>query len=122
MSLDQIKAFFQKANEDEALAQKLKDAQAAYTGDKSDKDAFIAAVIIPVAAEAGFNFTVEDFKAAFDTNEEGEASANELSAVAGGGCNDQLMEAQSWCGNNMTRQKLCGSLSVGMSCQWGIQA
>ncbi len=121
MSLDQIKAFFQKANEDEALAQKLKDAQAAYTGEKSDKDAAIAAVIIPVAAEAGFNFTVEDFKTVFEA--EGEASADELHAVAGGGgCNSELMELQSWCGNNMTRQRLCGSLSVGLSCQWGIQS
>ena len=122
MSLDQIKAFFQKVNEDEALAQKLKDAQAAFKGDKSDKDAFIAAVFIPVAAKAGFNFTVEDFKEVFDDNEEGESSANELKAVAGGGgCNDELMKAQSYCGNNMTRQKLCGSISVGISCQWGIQ-
>ena len=74
-----------KVNEDSELAQKLKDAQAAYTGDKSDKDAAIAAVVIPVAAKAGFNFTVEDFMAAIDNNEEGEASANELTAVAGGG-------------------------------------
>ena len=84
MSVEQVKAFFAKVNEDEALAQKLKNAQAAYTGDISDKDAAIAAVVIPVAAEAGFNFTVEDFKAVFDNNDEGEASANELTAVAGG--------------------------------------
>ena len=119
MSLDQIKAFFQKANEDEALAQKLKDAQAAFKGDISDKAAAFAAVIIPVAAEAGFNFTVEDFKAAFD--DEGEASTDELHAVAGGGCDSELMSAQNYCGNIQTRQKLCGSLSTGLSCQWGIQ-
>ena len=91
MSVEQVKAFFDKAKEDSALAQKLKDAQAAYTGDKSDKDAAIAAVVIPVAAEAGFNFTVADFKAAFDNSEveEGEASANELTAVAGGGKRDR---------------------------------
>ena len=84
MSVEQVKAFFAKVNDDSQLAQKLKDAQEAYTGDKSDKDAAIAAVVIPVAAEAGFNFTVEDFKAVFDNNDEGEASANELTAVAGG--------------------------------------
>ena len=86
MSVEQVKAFFAKLKDDKALAQQLKDAQAAYTGDKSDKAAMIAAVFVPVAAKAGFNFTVEDFNAAFDTNEEGEASEDELNVVAGGGC------------------------------------
>ena len=85
MAIEQVKAFFDKVKEDEALAQKLKDAQAAYTGEESDKEAAIAAIFVSVAAKAGFNFTVEDFNAAIDNNEEGEASANELSAVAGGG-------------------------------------
>ena len=93
MSTEQVKAFFAKVNEDEALAQKLKNAQAAYTGEESDKDAAIAAVVIPVAAEAGFNFTVEDFKAVFDNNEEGEVSEDELTAVAGGGFWSALKDA-----------------------------
>ncbi|MBQ4403520.1 MAG: Nif11-like leader peptide family natural product precursor [Selenomonadaceae bacterium] len=84
MSVEQVKAFFAKANEDEALAQQLKDAQAAYTGDKSDKDAAFAEIFIPIAAAEGFNFTVEDFMAVFDNNEDGESSAEELKAVAGG--------------------------------------
>jgi len=83
MSVEQVKAFLAKVKEDSALAQKLKDAQAAYTGDKSDKAAAIAAVVIPVAAEAGFNFTVDDFKAAY-YNSEDEVSEDELNAVAGG--------------------------------------
>ena len=83
MSVEQVKAFFQKVKEDSELAKKLKDAQAAYTGDTSDKYAAIAAIVIPVASEAGFTFTVDDFKAFVD-NSEGEASENELDAVAGG--------------------------------------
>ena len=83
MSVEQVKAFFDKVKSDESLAQKLKDAQAAYKGDTSDKDAAVAAVVIPVAAQAGFTFTVDDFKAFVD-NSEGEASENELDAVAGG--------------------------------------
>ena len=82
MSVDQAKAFFQKVKEDPELAKKIKDAQAAYKGDTSDKDAAIAAVVIPIAAEAGFKFTVDDFKATFEA--EGEASEDELDAVAGG--------------------------------------
>ena len=83
MSVEQVKAFFAKIKEDSTLAKKLKDAQVAYTGDTSDKEAAVAAVVIPVAAQAGFNFTVDDFKAFVDNNE-GEASENELDAVAGG--------------------------------------
>lgn len=83
MSVEQVKAFFAKVKEDSALAQKLKDAQAAYKGDTSDKEAAIAAVVIPVAAAAGFNFTVADFKEAFGSGE-GEASDDELDKVAGG--------------------------------------
>ena len=86
MSVEQVKAFFDKVKSDETLAQKLKDAQAAYNGDKSDKSAIFAAIVIPVAKSAGFNFTVDDFKAAFAA--EGEASADELDAVAGGGIYD----------------------------------
>ena len=82
MSVEQVKAFFAKVNDDSSLAQKLKDAQAAYTGEESDKETAIAAIFVSVAAEAGFNFTVDDFKAAFAA--EGEASADELDAVAGG--------------------------------------
>ena len=83
MSVEQVKAFFAKIKEDSTLAQKLKDAQAAYKGDTSDKAAAFAEIVIPAAAQAGFNFTVDDFKAAYYNNE-GEASENELDAVAGG--------------------------------------
>ena len=83
MSVEQVKAFFAKVNEDKELAQKLKDAQAAYKGDKSDKVAEFAEIVIPIAEAAGFNFTVDDFKAAY-YNGEGEASEDELDKVAGG--------------------------------------
>ena len=82
MSVDQVKAFMAKVKADEALAKKLSETQAAYKG---DKDAAVAAVIVPIAAEAGFKFTADDVKAFFNKNEtEGEASDDELEAVAGG--------------------------------------
>ena len=99
MSVEQAKAFFQKVKEDPELAQKIKDAQAAYKGDTSDKEAAIAAVVIPIAAEAGFNFTAEDVKAAFDKGE-GEASEDELDAVAGG--YDCTGVAAKWVCENIT--------------------
>lgn len=106
MSVEQIKAFYMKLAEDSALAQKLKDAQAAYTGDKSDKDAAIEAVILPIAAEAGFIFTAEDLKSALNkgkSEEEGEASEDELDAVAGGVTKDD--ETREW------QEYFCGPLS-----------
>lgn len=99
MSVEQVKAFLAKTKEDSALAQKLKDAQAAYTGDTSDKDAAIASVIIPVASETGFNFTVADFKAEAFDNGEGEASADELDAVSGGSTVDDCGRSHFWCGS-----------------------
>ena len=87
MSVEQVKAFVAKVKDDSELAQKLKDAQANYKG---DKEAAVAAVVLPIAAAAGFNFTVDDFKAAFG-NDEGEASDDELDAVAGGTAYDPVL-------------------------------
>lgn len=109
MSVEQVKAFFAKVKDDAALAQKLKDAQAAYKG---DKETAIAEVIVPVAKSAGFNFTVEDikadFKATFD-NIEREASEDELNAVAGGSdwCNGPSWKA-------VDVEKKCGQVYVTM--------
>ena len=103
MSVEQVKAFFAKVNDDSQLAQKLKDAQAAFTGEKSDKDAAIAAIFVSVAAKAGFNFTVEDFKAVFDNNNEGEASADELTAVAGGYVSGPVV----WCAKIVGEFEAC---------------
>lgn len=91
MSVEQVKAFFNKVKEDATLVQKIKDAEAAYKGNTSDKVAEFAEIVIPVAAQAGFTFTVEDFKSAYYNNE-GEASADELDAVAGGIIYCQIME------------------------------
>lgn len=98
MSVEQVKAFFDKVKEDATLVQKIKDAEAAYKGNTSDKVAEFAEIVIPVAAQAGFNFTVDDFKAAFDNNDEGEASEDELNAVAGGDFAEQLEKLEN-CGS-----------------------
>ena len=87
MSVEQVKAFFAKVKEDKELAQKLQDAHSNYTG---DKDAAFATVVIPIATAAGFKFTADDFKAAF-RNDEGEASDDELDAVAGGTAYDPVL-------------------------------
>ena len=111
MSVKQVKAFFAKVKEDPALAQKLKDAQYAYKGNTSDKVAEFAEIVIPVAAEAGFTFTVEDFKSAYYNNE-GEASENELDAVAGGRfCNGHL-ELDDLLAFGGNKQQPCGGIHM----------
>lgn len=82
MSVEKARAFVAKLNSDKELAKKVTDAKEAYTGDKSNDDAAIKEILLPIAAQACYDFTVEDYKATFD--EEGEASADELDAVAGG--------------------------------------
>lgn len=95
MAVEQVKAFLAKVKDDADLAKKLEDAQKAYKG---DKDAAIEAVVVPVAKAAGFAFTAAEFEAAFNKGE-GEASAEELDAVAGGSSD------------------ICG-IPVDMLCKW----
>ena len=78
MAVEQVKAFMAKVKEDQELVKKLADAQAAYKGNDG-----IAEVVIPVAKEAGFDFTVEDFKAVATPQGE-QLSEDELDKVAGG--------------------------------------
>ncbi len=86
MSVEKAKAFVEKLKTDSALAKKLQDAQKAYTGDKSDRDAAIKAILLPIAAQAGFEFTLEELEEAFGDEKlsEEELSEEELEAVAGG--------------------------------------
>ncbi len=81
MSVEKAKAFVEKLKTDSALAKKLQDAQKAYTGDKSDRDAAIKAILLPVAAQAGFEFTLEELEETFGGEN---LSEEELEAVAGG--------------------------------------
>ena len=88
MAIENVKAFYEALETDTELQAKINAADAAYTGDVDDKVAAAAAIILPIAKEAGFDFTAEELNAyeskAASSDEEFEFSEDELEAVAGG--------------------------------------
>ena len=85
MAKENVKAFFEALSKDESIQQALKAKELAYTGIKEDREAIVKEVLIPVAEEAGYDFTLEELKE-FEKGmrPEGELDENELEAVAGG--------------------------------------
>ena len=85
MAKENIKAFFEALSKDEALQKALKEKELAYTGKKEDREAVINEVLIPVAEEAGYAFTLDELKE-FEKGmrPEGELDESELEAIAGG--------------------------------------
>ena len=118
MSVEQVKAFLDKLKEDAALANKIKDAEMSCKDNTSlGKTEFFAKIFIPIAAEAGFNFTAEDLKAAFDDSE-GEVSEDELNAVAGGGCDDFAKNCTP--GSDFQALHDCGAIQFGVHYACGV--
>ena len=85
MAKENVKAFFEALTQEETLQQALKAKELAYTGVKEDREAVVKEVLIPVAKEAGYAFTLEEMKA-FEKGmyPEGELGEDELESVAGG--------------------------------------
>lgn len=79
---NQVKEFIKKINSDQALKTKFQ-ALVQENQKEIDRDAFIAEKVLPLAKEAGYDLTAEDFKT--DDPASGEISDTELAAVAGGG-------------------------------------
>ena len=85
MAKENVKAFFEALSQNEALQQVLKEKELAYTGDKEDREAVVNEVLLPVAEEAGYAFTLEELKEIEEgMRPEGEVDEDELEAVAGG--------------------------------------
>ena len=84
--MDNVKKFIEQLKTDAELQKKVKAAQDAYKGDANDEAKMVEAVLAPIAKEVGLPFSVADFNAYKDAKtSEGEASDDELAAVAGGG-------------------------------------
>ena len=67
------------------LQEKIDKAQESYTGDKADKEAVLETVLLPIAKEAGYDFTAQELKAAErEMAEEKGISEEELENVSGG--------------------------------------
>ena len=87
MAIANVKAFYEALQSNTELQEKVNAADAAYNGDATDKAAAVAAILIPAAKEAGFDFTAEElleFEKAAAQKSDDEISEDELEAVAGG--------------------------------------
>ena len=90
MAKENVAKFFEKLASDVALAEKLAKAGEKY-GDRGTDEAAVKAateaVILPIAKEAGFPFTIEEFVAYNKERQgklEGEVSDDEMAHAAGG--------------------------------------
>ena len=72
MTVEQAKLFLDALKTDAALQQKVRDANAAY----------VAQALLPVAKEAGYDFTAEELQSL--QNPDGELNDADLERVAGG--------------------------------------
>lgn len=98
MAKENVAKFFEALNKDKSLAEKLMAAEKAYSGaheapansaSKEEKLKFreeaMKEVLLPLAKEAGFPFTLEEMKAAEQENPpKEELSEDEMEKVAGG--------------------------------------
>jgi hypothetical protein len=98
MSQQQAKAFLNTVAEDKELEQEATDAIGIDPQDGTDSEAIINDIIDQIVVFAGgkdYDFTAEEYKAAFieSKKENGELSEEELDNVAGGGFFDTLGDA-----------------------------
>lgn len=83
MSKD-IKGFVEMIKNETAIQAKIKKAAEEFTGEKTD-EAVWTDIMKPIADEAGFDVTFDDYKAYMDeANASGELSEDEMQAIAGG--------------------------------------
>ena len=85
MAKENIKKFYEDLAKNEELQKKLTQAQESYIGEPSDRKAAAEAILIPVAKEAGYDFTVEEI-CRFEREKAVERgiSEEELENVSGG--------------------------------------
>ena len=85
MAKENVKKFYEKLESSKELQEKLVKAQESYTGDKEDTSAVLEEVLLPIAKEAGYDFTAEELKAAErELAQEKGISEEELENVSGG--------------------------------------
>lgn len=85
MAKENVKAFMELVEKDSELQKKIQEADTAFAKNNKDVDEneALATILLPIAKEAGFEFTVEEFKD--EMSEEGSLlSVDELDQVAGG--------------------------------------
>lgn len=76
---EDLQKFLDLVKTDEALQKKLEEAVSGYDGEQTEEAVF-EAIIIPAAKEAGFSFTMDEYKQSVQ-----ELDLNEMAQVSGGG-------------------------------------
>ena len=85
MAKENVKLFYDALKTEEALRKKLQEKEAAYTGDKNDREAIVAEILLPIAEATGYAFTIEELKEyESDLLSGKELSDDEMESVAGG--------------------------------------
>ncbi len=89
MSKENVLKFEEQVLKDEGLQKKIEEAFEKFNdeagGAELDKKSGFEA-IAPIAKEAGFEFTYEEFAEAYTAGRDGELDIKEMEAVAGGSC------------------------------------
>lgn len=85
MARENVKLFEEALQKDSDLQAKLKEKEAGYTGDREDRGKISEEILLPLAAEYGLPFTLEELKAEEEARQkEGAVSEEELESVSGG--------------------------------------
>ncbi len=84
MAKENVMKFEEQVMKNEELQKKLESAAKAYKGDQTDEKAVFEAVIIPIAREAGLEFSFEEADEVRKMAESGELELKEMQEVAGG--------------------------------------
>ena len=89
MAKDDVKKFYKELGENKELQDKIIKAQESYSGDIADRQAMVESIVVPIAKEAGYEFSAEEayIYERKQAVEEG-ISEEELENVSGGwsGC------------------------------------
>ena len=116
MAKENVKKFYQELSNDKALQEKLTKAQESYTGDLNDRQKIVETVFLPIAKEAGFDFTAEELKAAErEVAEVKGISEEDLENVSGGWGFCVLIGG----GTDVSADGVCGTCGVaGHACAY----
>ena len=60
--VEQAQAFFDRCAQDEALRERLREAEENYPGSLEIREAVVEDVLLPIASELGYDFTLEELR------------------------------------------------------------
>ena len=85
MAKENVRKFYEEVSKNKELQKKLMEVQKNYSGNKEDRDSVVKECVIPIAKEAGYDFTAEEVLAVDKENAlQQNISEEELENVSGG--------------------------------------